>query len=280
MLTVAVYQGKGDSVSENIKSTELACKKASEQGADIIVFPELFYCAYGLSSENLQKHAITASQLTSQLSSITSLFKLTVVMPYAEKYQDEIYNSALIVDWLGNFVHNYRKCNLWGKYENENYKPGDNLSTFKITTKSNLSITAGCIVCYDVEFPEPARTLALQGAKLLIVPTALGCGPADEITPFHIVPTRACENLMFVLYSNYIGKGTEETASWTYCGKSAIVAPDGSVIARANATDEDLLIRKLDLKAYEAYEKRNPYLSDVKEKTAAGIYKVGNKSRL
>jgi len=250
-----------------------SCKTASEQGADIILFPELFYCGYGLSTLNLQKYAKTASQLTSQLSSISSLNKINIVMPYAEKYQDSIYNSVLIVDWLGNFVSNYRKVNLWGKYEKECYKDGDNLSTFKLTTKSNLSITAGCIVCYDVEFPETARTLALQGAKLLLVPTALGCGPAEDITPLHIVPTRACENLMFVLYSNFIGKGIEETSSWVFCGKSAIVAPDGSVLARANGTDEDLLIRKLDLRAYEAYEKRNPYLSDVKAKNITGVYK-------
>jgi len=111
----------------------------------------------------------------------------------------------------------------------------------------------------------------------LIAPTALGKGPADDVTPFRIVPTRACENLMFVLYSNVVGKGTEETASMEFCGKSGIFAPDGSELARANSTDETLLISKINLGGFKDYEDRNPYLSDVKKKLSQGVY---NKSKL
>jgi len=280
MITAAVYQGPLKSVEENLKSCSWACSQAAYHNSDIIVFPEVFYCGYGLEPNALKKHSITADDLVKILSPIAKRNQLNIAMPYAEKDGNSIYNSVVIVDWKGNYLFNYRKCNLWGKYEHDNFTPGDKLETFELTTRNNVKVTAGCIICFDVEFPEPARCLALQGAKLLIVPTALAVGPASEVTPNRIVPARASENLMFLLYSNFIGSGIDETASTVFCGRSGIFAPDGSELARGDAHCELVLVRKIDLSGFKDYEIRNPYLSVVKRKWADGLYQSYNKSKL
>ena len=80
------------------------------------------------------------------------------------------------------------------------------------------------MICYDVEFPEMIRHLALSGADLVLVPTAL---PASEHAAFiarSIIPVRAFENQVFVAYANHAGRDD----AFAYAGLSGIAAPDGS----------------------------------------------------
>ena len=64
------------------------------------------------------------------------------------------------------------------------------------------------MICMDCEFPEPARLLALAGAQLLLVPTALTVGPVDRLTPESVIPTRALENHTPLLYCNCNGQAS------------------------------------------------------------------------
>jgi len=97
----------------------------------------------------------------------------------------------------------------------------------------------GLLICYDVEFPENARRLALSGADLIIVPTA-------NMIPYEfvantIVPARAFENQLYVGYANYCGsEGQIE-----YCGLSCIASPDGADATRAGH-DQQLIAADLD----------------------------------
>lgn len=97
----------------------------------------------------------------------------------------------------------------------------------------------GIAICYDIEFPETARALALAGADAILVPTA-------NMTPFEsvatrLVPARAQENAVFVAYANFTGaEGRHD-----YAGLSCIVGPDGADLARAGR-EETLLLADLD----------------------------------
>ena len=106
-----------------------------------------------------------------------------------------------------------------------------------------------------MEFPESVRTLALAGAELVLVPTALML-PFDVVAKT-IVPARAYENQFFVAYANRCG--TE--AAFDYCGLSCVVGPDGADLARAGR-GEELIFADLDKAMLSRSRTLNPYLKD------------------
>jgi predicted amidohydrolase len=126
----------------------------------------------------------------------------------------------------------------------------------------------GILICYDVEFPEAVRALALAGAELIAVPTAL-------IRPFDIVartlvPARAFENQVYVAYAGIC----VSEAGLEYCGLSCIVGPDGQDLAGAG-TGPDLLLADIDLCAIPKGRMSNPYLSDRRPRLySAGVKEV------
>ena len=111
------------------------------------------------------------------------------------------------------------------------------------------------LICYDVEFPENTRLLALRGTDLIVAPTA-NMVPFDVVATT-IVPARAYENQAYVAYANYCGyeNGLE------YCGLSCVAAPDGSDAARAGR-NEELIICELDHGLLTASRRTATYLAD------------------
>jgi 5-aminopentanamidase len=128
--------------------------------------------------------------------------------------------------------------------------PGDDLVVVELE-----GLKVGILICYDVEFPEAVQTLALAGAELIAVPTAL-------IQPFDIVartlvPARAFENQVYAAYAGMCGS----EGAVDYCGLSCIVGPDGQDLARTG-TAPALLFADIDPCAILRGSKANPYLSD------------------
>ena len=98
---------------------------------------------------------------------------------------------------------------------------------------------SGVLICYDVEFPEAVRRLAVGGARTVLVPTANMAG-YDDVQQI-LVPARACENGCGVVYANYCGADD----LFEYNGLSEVCGPDGAVLARAGAQGEQLVIADL-----------------------------------
>jgi predicted amidohydrolase len=113
----------------------------------------------------------------------------------------------------------------------------------------------GFLICYDLEFPENARRLALAGAELILVPTA-NMIPFDFVADV-TVRSRAFENQCYVAYANYCG----HEGDIHYCGQSSIAAPDGSRIAQAGL-DEALIVAELDRQLMVDSRAANRYLID------------------
>jgi predicted amidohydrolase len=113
----------------------------------------------------------------------------------------------------------------------------------------------GFLICYDLEFPENARRLALAGAELILVPTA-NMQPYEYIADV-TVRARAIENQCFVAYANYCGHEGE----LRYCGQSSIAAPDGSRPALAGL-DEALIVGDLDRHLIDESRAAYNYLHD------------------
>lgn len=123
-------------------------------------------------------------------------------------------------------------------------------------------LRVGVLVCYDVEFPEAVRALALAGAQLVAVPTAL-MEPSAWIAET-LVPARAAENQVFVAYCNRVG--TERTL--TYVGRSCVAGPAGEVVAAG--TEEQLLVADVDPAAIERARTRHDYLRERRPELYAG----------
>jgi predicted amidohydrolase len=157
-----------------------------------------------------------------KVSEIAREANIALLYGYPERFEEVVYNSALLLDHNGTPLANYRKTHLYGPEEHRLFQTGD---YFVIAELKGLKI--GILICYDLEFPEAVRALALAGAELVAVPTAL-MEPYCRVAQL-LVPARAYENQVFVAYANRCG----HEADLNYCGLSCIVGPDGKDRVRA-----------------------------------------------
>jgi len=159
--------------------------------------------------------------------------QIAVCFGYAERCGEVVFNSAALLDEAGAVVLNYRKCHLWMGGEKSIFAPAVAPATdsLRVVTLEPHGVRVGINICYDVELPETSRVLALQGAQLLLVPTALARGQVHETVPLVVLPTRALDSHLFVAYSNLVGR-SHPGATLDFCGLSAIIGPDGVALRR------------------------------------------------
>ena len=195
-MKIAVYQGTAvrTEAAAAIATLQGVVPKAAAAGVRLVVLPELFLCGYGVG-EGLCAAAETADGPASEaIAAIAARSGVAVLYGYPERVGDRIFNSAQLIDRAGRVAANYRKTHLYGDWERREFTPGEALVTAVV---DDLKI--GILICYDVEFPEAVRALALAGCDLVAVPTAL-------VQPFAIVarilvPARAFENQVHVAYA-------------------------------------------------------------------------------
>ena len=230
-----------------------AAAQAAAKGAQLLVVPELFLTGYNIGADALHALAEPADgPSAAEAAAIARESGVALLYGYPEQGEDgRLYNSALLLGSAGETLANYRKTHLFGDMERQTFSSGG--EPFVLADLAGRRV--GLLICYDVEFPELVRGLALRGANLVAVPTAL-------MTPYHFVPrmmlpVRAFENQVFLIYANRCG----DESGMAYVGESCIVAPDGSVLARAGA-DEMLLTATLDDAAMTDSRASNSYLQD------------------
>ena len=282
-LHVAAWQGAAVTadVPANIARVVSEVAAAGEDGVELLLFPEMFLHGYDATEEQLRKLALTQdSPELMQVADAAAEARVCVGVPYAECDGEAVFNSIAVFDATGELVFNYRKVNLWGDWEQGLFERGapGSYEPFELTTASGTTVTCGCLICFDIEFPEPSRALALQGAELLLVPTALGAGDVEMTTPFNVLPTRALENHVHIVYCNLEGGADAaerpgQSGVPSFCGRSAIFDPAGATAARAaELTGGMRLSATLDLDCYDDAVARNPYLTDYAQRFAAGHY--------
>lgn len=249
-LALCQQAGTPGDVAANLAAVAALAAEAAGRGAGLAVFPELFLTGYNLG-RRLRDLAEPADGPSAQaLAGLARAHGIALALGYAERAGNAVYNSAMLIDAAGRPLLNHRKLHLWGEGERAVFEAGDRLSVARLG-----ALTVGLLICYDIEFPEAARRLALSGADLLLVPTAL---PARfDRLPQLVIPARAWENQLFVAYANRCG----EEAGLAYLGGSLVAGPDGAVLARAGR-DPALLIADLDPDALAASRAENPYLAD------------------
>jgi len=223
------------------------------KGADLLVLPEMFLTGYNIGSEAVSVLAeVYNGEWAQQIGRIAKAAGLAIAYGYPERTADgHIYNSVQLIDAHGERLCNYRKTHLFGDLDRSMFSAGEH--ELPIVEFNGWKL--GFLICYDLEFPENARRLALAGAELILVPTA-NMVPYDFIADV-TVRARAFENQCYVAYANYCG----HEGDIQYCGQSSIAAPDGSRIAQAGL-DEALIVGELDRQLMVDSRAANRYFLD------------------
>jgi predicted amidohydrolase len=226
---VRLFQGplRAGTPAENLE--RLAEVAAREEGG-LLVCPELFLTGYAIGRAAVERLAEPADGPSARRAQMIARATGTALLyGYPERAADgQVYNSAILIGRDGRTLLNYRKCHLFGELDRACFAEGSGAAPVVELDGFRL----GILICYDVEFPEAVRALALAGAELVVVPTAL-MQPYDVVARI-LVPARAIENQVFVAYANRCG--TE--GDLVYCGLSCLVGPDGTDLARAGRGEE------------------------------------------
>ena len=235
-MKVAIYQGQGREtrVDENLEIIHNSGSSAADQGAKLIIFPELFLTGYNIGDAVVDLAETSDGQAAQRATNIAREANIALLYGYPEQSGKNVYNAAILIDQNGQTLANYRKTHLYDGYENRSFQPGDSLVLVELE-----GLKIGILICYDVEFPEAVRALVFADADFIAVPTALMkpyCRIAETV-----VPARAYESQVFIAYVNRCGS----EGNLTYCGRSCIVGPDGEDVVRAGST-EGIFIADID----------------------------------
>jgi predicted amidohydrolase len=226
-----------------------ALAEAAAAGADVVVLPELVTSGYLFADAREAAAAAIPSDhdILRGWADAARGARMVVVGGFCEAGADgETYNSAAVIDETGALRAVYRKLHLWD-LEKRLFTPGAEAPAVVDTAHGRIA----AMICYDLEFPELTRGVALAGAQLLAVPTnwPLVPRPAGERPPEAVIAMATARvNRMAVACADRLG--TERGLEWT--GGSTIVGVDGWVAAETR--EAGVIVADVDLDA--ALDKR------------------------
>lgn len=167
-IAVAQFRAKLGDTENNLERCLSYIDSAGSDNADIICFPELCHTGYGLEREDVVKAAQKAGEIDflEKLCAGAAKNRIYVIYSYIEKDdKGNLYIAAMLIDKKGKPAGTYRKCYLWGAYEQNIFSSDDQFPVF-LTEFGKL----GILICYDMEYPETARKLWKQGVDIIFVP--------------------------------------------------------------------------------------------------------------
>ena len=227
-------------LAENERNLDAALERLEEAagaGAQLLVLPECAIPGYMFdSAEEALPHAEEIPGPTTEaFERECARLGVHAITGLLERDGDTLYNAAILVGPDG-LIGSYRKTHLPFLGVDRFVTPGEEFKVFD-TALGRI----GLIICYDLRFPEVTRTLALQGADMVALPTNFPM--AAKLQCDVIAPARAAENRVYLLVANRVGK-----ERWgEFCGLSQIVDPYGTRLAEAGETEETLLVADVEL---------------------------------
>lgn len=206
---------------------------------DLIVLPELVFTGYHFENRDELRslsEEVHDSIILKKLTELCRQNDFYIVTGFAERYDEKLYNSAVLVGHEG-VMHTYRKLHLFNE-EKLYFDPGD--IPLQINEINGTKI--GIMICWDWIYPEVVRKLAIQGADII-------CHPSNLVLPYcqYTMVSRCMENSVFAITANRIGSDKKPHSEIKFTGRSQIVAPKGKIIYQAEAQKEKLYIAEIDL---------------------------------
>lgn len=249
----ALQFAPSDDMATSIASVDRLIRAAAADGANIILPPELFCGAYFCTHQEEAEFA--RAQPWQSHDAVVALSKLAgelgVVIPVSifEKDGPEYYNTLVMIDADGAPLGIYRKSHIPdgpGYQEKFYFRPGD--TGFKVWPTRFGRIGAG--ICWDQWFPEAARAMALQGADILLYPTAIGSEPQDSSLDTaarwrRAMQGHAVSNVIPVVAANRVGKEGDQL----FYGTSFIADHTGDILADMDRAATGYIVASLDYDA-------------------------------
>ena len=220
----------------NKKLVEDCIKRASQKGADLVIFPELTVCGYLPEDFLLREDFLKRGEET--LKGIIEFTKNTdtvVVIGYPKMVDGFVYNTLGVI-YKGKLLGEYYKRYLpnYGVFDEYRYfKRGEHLLVLKLGR-----IKVGFLICEDVWHPTLAREYALLGVHLLVVINASPYEVGKFEKKLKFVSARSTDGLYYTAYVNLVG-GQD---SLVFDGRSFVVSPQGNLVAVGKLFEEDLLL--------------------------------------
>lgn len=247
-------------IRTNIKrAIDLAVAARREYGADLAVFPESVTTGFTPGIPALEFHAMlepVPGAYTEDMQNLAKDLRIHIVWPLYEKGENGIiYNSAVLIDEKGEILGHYRKTHPF---------PTERLAAGGWTTPGKDIVVCetklgkiGLMICYDGDFPELARVMAIRGAEIIVRPSAfLRSFDLWEVTNC----ARAYDNHVYIVAVNAIG---QDAGGNYYFGHSMIVSPIAQRLAQARA-GEEIIFARLDPEPikYVSFGSRSPMIFD------------------
>ena len=248
----------------------------AQRGAELIVLQELHNSLYFCQVEDVDNFDLAEpipGPSTAFYGELSRQLNVVIVTSLFERRAPGLYhNTAVVIERDGNIAGKYRKMHIPDDpayYEKFYFTPGD-LGFHPIDTSVGR---LGVLVCWDQWYPEAARLMALQGAELLIYPTAIGYESSDTADEQQrqreawttVQRGHAVANGLPLIAVNRVGHEPDpsgQTGGIQFWGSSFIAGPQGELIYRASDTEEESLVVEIDLKHSEQVRRWWPFLRD------------------
>lgn len=225
-------------------STIVTLMEKQRADCDLLVLPELALSGYLFSDLKELRSIADEIELVwkEKMAVMARDHSCAIVYGFPESDgSGRIYNSSCTVLPTG-VSHTYRKAHLYG-FERLVFTPGDSPFTTHSVQYEAESTKIGMLICFDHMFPEPARTLALDGAQII-------CHPSNLVMPKYAQINSQCyaqTNRVFWVLANRVGTEVlEDGRTCTFTGRSHIVAPDGEILISSSADTEEMVIIDID----------------------------------
>lgn len=242
---------------ENFRRAEALIAQAMQDAPDVVVLPETWNTGFFPREYLPQLCDRDCRQTESRIGALAAKFHVNIVAgSVANLRGGKCYNTALVFDRNGQCVATYDKTHLFSPMgEDAFFTPGNKLRRFSLD-----GVQCAVIICYDLRFPELARSLAVEGLDVLFV---VSQWPAARVSHLRgLTIARAIENQIFTVCCNSCGA----TGDTQYGGNSLIVDPWGNVLAEAGSkaqlltAEADLAILETIRRSIHVFRDRRPEL--------------------
>ena len=271
-----IQQHNTNDINDNMLRLKKGIEQLAKQGAQLIVLQELHNSLYFCQIETVDNFDLSEpipGPSTAFFSEIAAANNVVIVTSLFEKRAAGLYhNTSVVIEKDGSIAGKYRKMHIPDDpayYEKFYFTPGD-LGFVPIQTSLGK---LGILVCWDQWYPEAARLMALNGAELLIYPTAIGYESSDAEEEKQrqreawttVQRGHAVANGLPVIAVNRVGfepDPSQQTQGITFWGSSFVAGSQGEFIYRASETEEECTLVEIDLQRSEQVRRWWPFLRD------------------